>query len=178
MKYRQIKTNFWEDNYILDLTRDEKLLFLYLFTNPKVNMTGIYELPDRTICYTLGLTLGELAEFKTKFEKDKKYYFHKGWVFISRFTSHNIYSSAKPVIYSFIADFNIIPDEVRHYFFNTLKLPYVIPIKGSDKTMLMTSDNVMVMDKDKDKDKYGSPRVGPRVGMRLTEDIDPEEIPL
>lgn len=170
MKYRQIKTNFWEDNYILDLKKTEKLFFLYLFTNPKVNMCGIYELPDKTIRYTLDLTLEELKELKDKFQEDNKYIFHKGWVFVVNFSSHNVYSSAKAVISAFITDFNNIPDEIRNYFFNVLNLPYEIPI--------LNWDSVIVMDKVKDKDKKGSPRVGPRVGLRLNEEVNPDNIPL
>jgi hypothetical protein len=168
MKYRQIKADFWDDNYIIDLKKTEKLLFLYLFTNPKVNLSGIYELPDRTICYTLDLTLDELKKIKDKFQKDDKYYFYQGWVFISNFSSHNIYSSAKPVIYSFIKDFNNIPVDIKNYFFNELKLNYEIPINNWE--------SVMVMDKVKDN-RVGA-RVVPRVAMRLNEDVNPEDVPL
>lgn len=171
MKYRQLKTNFWEDTYILDLTVKEKIFFIYLFTNTKVNMCGIYELPDKTIRYTLDLTLDEINEIKAKFENDNKYYFHKGWVFIANFTSHNIYSSAKPVIVSFMNDFNTIPGEIRNHFFNVLKLAYEIPIKGYEQIL------VMVKDKDNDKDKY--PRHYPSIeAIRKDERVNPEDIPL
>ena len=98
MKYRQINTNFWDDGYILELTDKEKLFFLYIFTNPKVNMVGIYELPDRIIISTLGATLGKVSGLKKKFERDKKFSFYKGWVFIHNFSVHNHYSSAPNVV--------------------------------------------------------------------------------
>lgn len=166
MKYRQIKTSFWEDGYILELSCLEKLLFLYLFTNPRVNLCGIYELADRTICYTLGCTLEELVFMKKKLEKDNKYAFYKGWVFIVNFTDHNKYSSAPNIVKSFLADFNSIPKEVINYFLNVLKLTYTPPIENND--------TVMVMVMDKDKEGRGYPRIEAKV---INEDVDPDTIP-
>jgi len=166
MKYRQIKTSFWEDGYILDLTPDEKLLFIYLFTNNKVNLCGIYELADRTIHYTLGLTLAEITKHKTKFEKDGKFIFHKNWVFIVSYCEHNIYSSAQPVVHSFATEFNLIPTAIKQYFFEKSPAPYIFPIKNFDE--VLTYDNVKV--KVMVKDKYGRATLG-------KEDIDPDTIP-
>lgn len=169
MKYRQLKTDFWEDGYILDLDNEEKLLFIYLFTNDKVNMSGIYELPDRIICSTLGLTLEKLSLLKTKFEKDNKYAFYKNWVFIVNFAEHNEYSSAPNILHSFIRDFNAVPTEIATHFFSTLKLNYIPPIKNHSKVMV----KVMVMD------KKGTPypRIEAKGIDRGDEYIDPKEIP-
>lgn len=167
MKYRQIKTDFWDDGYVLELSPREKLFFIYLFTNSKVNLCGIYELPDRTICYTLGATLGELSRFKKKFESDNKFVFHKGWIYIVNFASHNLYSSARAVVSSFISEFNNVPSEVKDYLFNKLKIKYEIPIKDSVKVMVM--DKVM--------DKYGRATLGIEA-RPLEERVNPEEIPL
>ena len=153
MKYRQIETNFWEDNYIITLTNLERLFFLYLFTNPKVNMCGIYELPDKIICYTLDLTLSDLGLLKAKLEKDNKFYFYRGWVFIINFSKHNMYSPAKPVVASFVKDYNNIPSYIKQYFLIDLYLPYEFPIKDADK--------VIVKYKDKVKDKRVAPTLEP-----------------
>jgi hypothetical protein len=170
MKYRQINTNFWEDSYVLSLTNLERLFFLYLFLNPKVNMCGIYELADKTIRYTLDLTLEEIKILRLKFEKDKKFYFYKEWVFISKYSTHNKYSSAKPIVSAFIKEFNTIPNDIRYYFLVKLNLFYELPILNSE----------VILDKviDKDKDKGVGVRVAPRVGMRLNEDVNPDDIPL
>ena len=167
MKYRQINTNFWEDGYILDLTNEEKIFFIYIFTNDKVNMTGIYELPDRVISSTLGATLGVVAELKKKFTKDNKFSFYKGWVFIHNFSVHNHYSSAPNVVKTFVKDFNSIPEDVRGYFFTTLKLSYILPIEDMDIVMVM--DKVM--------DKYPTPY--PRIEAKGGEErVNPDDIPI
>lgn len=172
MKYRQFETSFWEDGYILELNRIEKLLFNYLFTNSKVNMCGIYELPDRIILSTLGPTLDELGFAKAKFEKDKKYSFHKGWVFINNFAEHNTYSPAPNVLQTYIKDFNHIPSDIKDYFINKLKLSYSIPIANAEKHIVMDMVRVMVMVKD------GTPYPTPYPRNEAKEDINPDSIPL
>ena len=164
MKYRQIKTDFWQDGYISELTDKEKLFFIYLFTNDRVNMCGIYELPDKFMLPTLGATLGELENMKQKMQKDNKYAFYKGWVFIINFADHNRYSSADNVVKAYLKEFNAIPAEILSYFTNTLCLEYCCPIES--KVMV----KVMVMD------KYGRPY--PRFEARLDERVNPKDIPL
>src|ERR1035437_4628996 len=115
---------------------------MYLFTNDHVNLCGVYELPDKYIVPTLGVTLDQLAEFKTKFQKDNKYAFYNNWIYIINFSEHNKYSSAMPVIKSFIKDFNSIPDDVYNHFFNDLSLTYISPIENYNNVMVI--DKVMV----------------------------------
>lgn len=149
MKYRQIKTSFWEDGYTLKLSSLEKLFFLYLFTNPKVNMVGIYELPDVLILPTLGCTVDELNSMKDRFERDSKYFFHDGWVFINNFTKHNRYSSAPNIVDAYIKEITSIPQSVMQHFLNNKNLSYTPPIENNVIVKVM----VMV----KEGSPYGSP---------------------
>lgn len=48
-KYRQLFTQFWSDSFILELTPDEKLFYVYLISNSKTTQCGIYELSSRII---------------------------------------------------------------------------------------------------------------------------------
>jgi len=43
--YRIVKISFWSDTKIRKLTRDERSLLLYLFTNSHTHISGIYYLP-------------------------------------------------------------------------------------------------------------------------------------
>ena len=156
MKYRQIETKFWEDNYILSLSNKEREFFLYLFTNSKVTLCGIYEISNKTIIYNLGYTAEELNDFKNRFQLDGKYVFYKGWVYIINFHKYNFFSPAPNILKAFIKDFNLIPPEITEYFLNKLNIPYIFP--GN-------YDKDMVMDKVKVKGVGG--RVGGRVGMKV-----------
>jgi len=47
--YRQLHTLIWSDSWFVELEPDLKLLFIYLFSNERVLICGLYELPIRTI---------------------------------------------------------------------------------------------------------------------------------
>ena len=173
MKYRQIVTNIWEDNYVLGLTDREYRYFTYLFTNHKVNMVGIYELPDVILRYTLEATLEEINEMKAKFEKDRKYFFFNGWVYINNFHKHNFFSSAPSVMNTYLKDFNNIPQEVLKHFLVDLKLVYTSTIVRKDKLTKLNSVMVMVMVMD--KEGYPYPRI---VAKSINEDINPNDLPI
>ena len=55
-KLRSVNTKFWDDPFIEDLPPTEKLLFLYLLTNPLANLLGIYEITVKRISYDTGLS--------------------------------------------------------------------------------------------------------------------------
>lgn len=44
MAYRNVHERFWTDPKVKQLTSDEKLLFIYLITNPHTHVSGIYVL--------------------------------------------------------------------------------------------------------------------------------------
>jgi len=55
-KRRSLKTKFWDDNFISNLSSSHKLLYLYLLTNPLTNLLGIYEISKKRIKYDTGLS--------------------------------------------------------------------------------------------------------------------------
>ena len=47
--YRQIYITFWQDQFILDLTPEEKYFYIYLMSNSKTTQCGCYEIPKKII---------------------------------------------------------------------------------------------------------------------------------
>lgn len=80
--YRQIHTQIWRDNWFLDLEPDEKLLFIYLFSNDNSNLAGLYELHERIIQLETGLDRKRINEIISKLEGDGKVYYRDGVVWI------------------------------------------------------------------------------------------------
>lgn len=80
--YRQIHTKIWRDNWFLELDADEKLLFIYLFSNDNTNLAGIYELNERIIQLETGLDKTRIREILNKFESENKVHFQGGIVWI------------------------------------------------------------------------------------------------
>jgi hypothetical protein len=52
--YRQVQTAFWQDEFVLQLTPEEKYFYLYLLTNSKTKQCGIYQLPMQVIIMESG----------------------------------------------------------------------------------------------------------------------------
>ena len=52
--YRQIQTSYWQDDFVLNLTPEEKYFYLYLLTNSKTKQCGIYQLPMPIIIIETG----------------------------------------------------------------------------------------------------------------------------
>ena len=87
-KQRIVNTKFWDDSYIAGLAPAEKLLFLYLITNPLTNISGVYELPLRRAAFDVGLSTGEVEMAFAKFETDGKVARFNGWVGVANFIKH------------------------------------------------------------------------------------------
>jgi len=114
MKTRIIYTKFWYDNYISTLNPKEKLLFLYLITNEKINICGIYELPDKYILLDTGLTQKELDSCKQKFMEDGKFAFIDGWIKIMNFNNYNTFTGEKNEKAK-EKELSIIPEKVLNF---------------------------------------------------------------
>jgi len=77
---RYFSTKFWRDTYIESLDPSEKLLYIYLFTNPEALMCGIYEMPKRLMASDTGFNVDMLDKLFVRLEMDKKALYKDGWV--------------------------------------------------------------------------------------------------
>jgi hypothetical protein len=87
-KQRIVNTRFWDDSYVIRLEPNEKLLFLYLLTNPLTNIAGVYELPQRRIVYDTGLDTSTVERALMKLERDGKAIVSGDWIAIVNFIRH------------------------------------------------------------------------------------------
>jgi len=115
MKTRILHTRFWQDSYVVGLTYKEKLTFLYLLTNDRVGLTGIYELPDRYIQMDVGLTRPELQKIKTNFQKSGKFFFSDGWVVILNVNRYNNYVSNEKVKKAYNRELENVPEKLKEF---------------------------------------------------------------
>ena len=129
MKSRTFWVKFWSDIYVFELPAKEKLLFNYLITNERTNMSGIYQLHDKYILFETDLTAEELQTAKTKFQTDGRFYFFEGWVYVANNHKHNVFTSQPKVLSYFVNEFNSIPATVRKYFLVDVGVKYQFPFK-------------------------------------------------
>lgn len=87
-KQRIVNTKFWDDSYVGRLDPTEKLLFLYLITNPLTNIAGVYELPLRRVAFDTGIPREKIESIFKKLEKDGKVVTASGWIGIVNFIKH------------------------------------------------------------------------------------------
>lgn len=111
MKKRMIDTKFWSDSWIVNLDPIEKLLYLYLLTNERTNICGIYELPLKYMAIETGIEKEIIEKVLTRFEKDKKIYYVNGWIIIRNFIKHQNQKSPQVQI-GIKAEFSRIPKEI------------------------------------------------------------------
>ena len=177
MNYRQISTNFWNDEYIYELSDAELKAFVYFFTNDKVNKVGIYRMPFTYATYLLHLNKAEYIEIQKKFEATRKYFFYNEWVFIPNFHKHNRYSSNIHVVNSYVDEFNRIPNDVITYFLKTMNLEYIPPFDLTKINFEILKDNGNSNGNCNGNCKVSGTRVGTRDGLEHIEDVDPNLIP-
>jgi hypothetical protein len=71
-KLRTVNVKFWQDSFIEEINSSEKLLFLYLLTNPLTNILGVYEISIKRISYDTGLSKENIEKALKGFERAKK----------------------------------------------------------------------------------------------------------
>lgn len=89
-----IDSKLWNDPWVLDtLSPQEKLLFLYLITNDRGNVIGIYEISLRTIANELGFDRAEVESMLASF--GEKVVYIDGWIVLKNALKNQNYHSPK-----------------------------------------------------------------------------------
>lgn len=110
-KQRYVNTHFWDDTFIIDLDPIEKLLFLYLLTNPCTDIAGAYEINLRRIALDTGIDKDMVLKILERFEAANKITFKNGWILIHNFINNQ---SANPSIHAgMVRSLNDCPDWIR-----------------------------------------------------------------
>lgn len=126
MKTRIVYTKIWEDEYFFSLDDKEQLAFLFLLTNDKINLIGIYELNDMNLVMWLRTTNDKIQQIKTKFQSSGKFAFYRGWVKVINYDKYNSFGGNLNQVAK-EREYKAVPQEVLEYF-NTLSIPLAYPI--------------------------------------------------
>lgn len=89
-KQRVINTRFWDDGYISTLSAIEKLLFLYVVTNPLTDLCGAYEIAIKRIVMDTDIDAPQVMETLAKFEAAGKILYKDGWMIVRNFAKHQV----------------------------------------------------------------------------------------
>jgi len=152
---RYISTSFWDDEWIQTLDPSEKLLYLYLMTNPLTNIAGVYKITDRRIGFDTGFNLDTIRHIFSKFEKVGKAFRKGEYIIIPSWPNHQMWEKSKKIktgIETILL--NLDPEligflvAIRYrYPIDTLSIEYVYPSNYLDLDL--------DLDLDSDLDSYG-----------------------
>lgn len=125
-EFRQLHTRLWTDSWFSALNKEQKLLFIYLFSNDVASVCGMYELPVRKISFDTGLTRDEVrATLEIFIAAAKIHYDYKvEVVWVCNMLKYQ--GSSSPKLQTRIeADIKAVPDcDLKRMFFDTVWIPY------------------------------------------------------
>lgn len=127
-EYRQLKIKMWQDNWFLSLNSNEKLMWIFLLTNPSCHISGFYELPKPLVSPLVGLPRVEWENILSKFMQDKKIYYGQGWIYILNFQKHQAISQK-------VKD-NVVISIKKQLEDNKEILKKISPLQGACKPLL------------------------------------------
>lgn len=85
---RSITCGFWTDEWVESMNTEQKLLFLYLLTNPQSNILGIYKISINRISFETGLSEPKILNHLKAFQSVKKVFYIEGFVIIANHIKH------------------------------------------------------------------------------------------
>lgn len=144
-------TRFWDDDYILELDPIEKLLFNYLLTNSLTSISGIYELPLRTIAFHTGIDKEMLIKIFKRFDKDKKILTRNPWVCVVNYPKYQNYESEQ-IQKAVLKEFSLVPEPFFNDFISNGYIPPIDPLVGVYRP---SKGKGKGKGKEQDKDKEG-----------------------
>lgn len=90
-KYRSVLDTFWADMDVLEWAPDEKLFYLWVFTNQHLDICGCYQASPKVMAHEVGVSLDRIQELIAKFSGLQKirYNFDTRELLILNWKKHN-----------------------------------------------------------------------------------------
>ena len=109
---RYISTSFWDDKWIMELDPSEKLLYLYLLTNPLTNIAGIYKITIKRISFDTGFTVETVAHIFEKFEKANKAHLVGEYALLPSWPKHQHWQTHDKIRAGILIELNKLPEDI------------------------------------------------------------------
>jgi len=110
-KLRSVNTKFWDDSFVQEINPSEKLLFLYLLTNPLTNLLGVYEITEKRIAFDTGLNLETIRKGFERFGRVGKAYFLQNFVILPNWLKNQRLNPNMKIAVA--REFNDLPKELK-----------------------------------------------------------------
>lgn len=155
--YRQIHTRIWKDSWFLGLAPVEKLLFIYLFSNERASVAGIYELPLPVIGFETGLDEIVVKAGLQTFATAGKVFYEDGVVWVVNLRKYND-SGSRKVKVKIDKDFTAVPDGVvKTLYAQHYQLGYPIQQKNKAQIPYPATESEQEQEQEKEKEQEQKP---------------------
>lgn len=114
-KQRYVSTSFWDDGWVQTLDPSEKLLYLYLMTNPLTNIAGVYKITDRRISFDTGFNLETVKMILSKFEAKGKAFRFNEYIAIPSWPKHQEWEKRQKIRDGIVSELQNLPDDVIEF---------------------------------------------------------------
>jgi len=122
---RYISTSFWDDKWIMELDPSEKLLYLYLLTNPLTNIAGIYKITEKRISFDTGFTPDTVRHIFEKFQKANKAHLVGEYIILPSWPKHQHWQTHDKIRTGILIELNNLPKDILG---RAIKHGYAFPI--------------------------------------------------
>lgn len=92
-KKRYFDTNFWSDTWVDGLSHSEKLFFIYLITNDRTSIAGVYEMPVKRMVSETDFSKAEISQMFKRMQNKVRYI--DGWVVLRNSIKSQNYKNEK-----------------------------------------------------------------------------------
>lgn len=129
--FRQIHITIWKDPWFLALHPPHKLLYIYLFSNERTSVSGLYEIAPAVINFETGLEQEHVDTGLAYFSDSEKIEYENDVMWVRNLRKYNATSSEK-VKTRILADVQQVPDGIvkQHYIehYKDDGIPYGYPM--------------------------------------------------
>jgi hypothetical protein len=123
--YRQIHTKIWTDAWFQELSFHHKLLYVYLFSNEKASVCGLYELTLKVISFETGFDPSVIRQMLADFQTADKveYDYEHSVIWVKNMAKYQ--SSTSPKLQTrILSDIRSVPDCTVKDMFNRVSIGY------------------------------------------------------
>lgn len=107
--YRQIHVRIWDDPWFVDLTPGARLAFIWLISNDKASVSGIYEFSVGRCARETGLSRKQVSDAIDSFILSGKVMIEENYIWVKKLRKYN--DSGSPNAYKRImTDLELLPD--------------------------------------------------------------------
>jgi len=153
-EYRFIKPRIWSDPYFYNLTNDERLAFIWLFTNERTTTSGIYPLLPPVMAAELKIAVEEAEKILQKFEQDGKILYRDGYVWVKNFLRHQIGNAIKDNRFKKVfKEIEQAPLSIKNEFLSYYSDIFEAPLKPLQSPSKAPPKEFQNKEKDKEKEK-------------------------